>query len=171
MGRRPFAGASGGAPQCANQQRVQTVPTNLDADAQEDKRRQPYYHAGSRRSQLRQDPIGVAVTKEDADGDDQNADGVRQSSHEQWPNPRRWVGAESERNRDRTRAHGERHGQGIERTLAEFVRVTSGGPLRARVGAELELLSNDQPMAQTTSPPPTWTAGIDTPKNRARKRQ
>jgi len=51
----------------ADEQSADAVPDDLYADAQEDKRRQTHHYAGSRRSQLRQDPIGVAVTKEDAE--------------------------------------------------------------------------------------------------------
>ena len=63
MRRRSFASASGGVPECANQQCVQTVPANLDADAQEDERGQTHHYAGSRGTQFREDPIGVAVTE------------------------------------------------------------------------------------------------------------
>ena len=103
-----------------NQQRLQPIPTNLDSDTQQDERGKAGQHAGSSRTNLLYDAVGVAVAEVDAQSDNQYANCVRKRGHSQGAKTPRRVCSERESNRDRTGTHGERHCQRVESALTEL---------------------------------------------------
>jgi hypothetical protein len=87
-------------------ERVDSIPADLDPNTQQEECRQTHHDAGPRRTQLPENSIGVAIAKIDTQSDEQDTDRVRQGCYEQRPKSRRRIGSERQGNGDRAGSDG-----------------------------------------------------------------
>ena len=75
------------------------------------------------------------------------------------------AGADGDRNGDGSGADGQREGEGIEGSAGDVGMGMDGlGGFGPSSSASSLRFRRDQPVAMTTSPPPTWTTGREMPK-------
>src|SRR5277367_6501747 len=101
----------------SDQQRSDTIPQNLDADANQQERRQAHDNAHRRLSQRSRQPVCERVTQVDAYGGDQAADKYLQKSRDVPSALLRRVSSQCDGDRNRSRTNREGQRQWIKRNF------------------------------------------------------